>query len=371
MVLGIDPGLASTGFGVVAPPRRAPGRARRRRHRHVARRRPRAPPGGRSTSASRRCWPSTGPTPSPSRPCTSGATRRSAFAVGQARGVVLLAAGQAGVPCVDYTPQQVKGAVCGTGRADKDAGRPDGPGAPVAARARRAPTTPPTRWPSPSATPTTRRSPPRCRCPRDRARRRRASPSAARATSCSRPPAAWATASPCRPRRCARSRPSGDAASRCWPTSSCATTRCRSTASRRRRSATSSCCSSASSPSGRRWRSPSSAAAAPRDLVAALAAGDAARLQAVPGIGKRTAERIVVELREKVVPALGDPDADAVAGGAGAGTVDADDPRRLARDGLLELGYAPRRGRPPPRGRRRRDARGAPGQDALRRRAGA
>ncbi len=79
----------------------------------------------------------------------------------------------------------------------------------------------------------------------------------------------------------------------------------------------------------------------PRDLVAALAAGDVARLTAVPGIGKRTAERIVVELREKVVPALGDPDADAVAGGAGAGTVDPDDPRRLARDGLVELGFAP------------------------------
>ena len=39
----------------------------------------------------------------------------------------------------------------------------------------------------------------------------------------------------------------------------------------------------------------------PRELVAALAAGDAARFQAVPGIGKRTAERIIVELREKVV----------------------------------------------------------------------
>ena len=38
----------------------------------------------------------------------------------------------------------------------------------------------------------------------------------------------------------------------------------------------------------------------PRELLAALAAGDAARLQAVPGIGKRTAERIIVELREKV-----------------------------------------------------------------------
>jgi crossover junction endodeoxyribonuclease RuvC len=48
-----------------------------------------------------------------------GANARTAFAVGQARGVVLLAAGQRGVPAHSYTPQQVKGAVCGHGRADK------------------------------------------------------------------------------------------------------------------------------------------------------------------------------------------------------------------------------------------------------------
>jgi holliday junction DNA helicase RuvA len=73
----------------------------------------------------------------------------------------------------------------------------------------------------------------------------------------------------------------------------------------------------------------------PRDLVAALAAGDTARLQAVPGIGKRTAERIVVELREKVgVPAVAGEDVPVV-------VPRADDPRTLARDGLLELGFAP------------------------------
>jgi crossover junction endodeoxyribonuclease RuvC len=49
-----------------------------------------------------------------------GQNVRTAFAVGQARGVVLLAAGQHGVPCSGYTPQQVKGAVCGSGRAQKD-----------------------------------------------------------------------------------------------------------------------------------------------------------------------------------------------------------------------------------------------------------
>jgi crossover junction endodeoxyribonuclease RuvC len=48
-----------------------------------------------------------------------GQNARSAFAVGQARGVTLLAAGQAGVPCFSYTPQAVKHAVCGSGRAEK------------------------------------------------------------------------------------------------------------------------------------------------------------------------------------------------------------------------------------------------------------
>jgi crossover junction endodeoxyribonuclease RuvC len=48
-----------------------------------------------------------------------GANAHSAFAVGQARGVVILAAGQRALPCFSYTPQQVKGAVCGSGRAGK------------------------------------------------------------------------------------------------------------------------------------------------------------------------------------------------------------------------------------------------------------
>jgi len=48
-----------------------------------------------------------------------GANVRTAFAVGQARGVVLLAAGQAGLPCSAYTPQQIKQSVCGSGRAAK------------------------------------------------------------------------------------------------------------------------------------------------------------------------------------------------------------------------------------------------------------
>jgi crossover junction endodeoxyribonuclease RuvC len=49
-----------------------------------------------------------------------GTNARSAFAVGQARGVIILAAGQRQIPTASYTPQQVKGAVCGNGRAAKD-----------------------------------------------------------------------------------------------------------------------------------------------------------------------------------------------------------------------------------------------------------
>ncbi len=49
-----------------------------------------------------------------------GANARSAFAVGQARGVVILAAGQRSIRCWSYTPQQVKAAVCGSGKAAKD-----------------------------------------------------------------------------------------------------------------------------------------------------------------------------------------------------------------------------------------------------------
>jgi crossover junction endodeoxyribonuclease RuvC len=49
-----------------------------------------------------------------------GTNARSAFAVGQARGVVVLAAGQRAIRCASYTPQQVKAAVTGSGRAAKD-----------------------------------------------------------------------------------------------------------------------------------------------------------------------------------------------------------------------------------------------------------
>jgi crossover junction endodeoxyribonuclease RuvC len=118
IVLGIDPGTASTGYGVVA-------------HR-----------GGRLLALDGGVVETAAGLPLERRLATIhakvaeligehepqavavedlyfGANARSALAVGQARGVVLLAAGQRGLPCASYTPQQVKSAVCGTGRAEK------------------------------------------------------------------------------------------------------------------------------------------------------------------------------------------------------------------------------------------------------------
>jgi Holliday junction DNA helicase RuvA len=69
----------------------------------------------------------------------------------------------------------------------------------------------------------------------------------------------------------------------------------------------------------------------PRELLNAIASGDTARFQAVPGIGKRTAERIIVELREKVAGKVSDEIV--------VRHTPSDDPRTLAREGLLGLGF--------------------------------
>ena len=138
------------------PARRAARRARRRRHRDRGgrgRERRLAVLHERVRDAARRAPPDAVAL----EDLYFGRNARSAFAVGQARGVVLLAAGQRGIPCTDYTPQQVKGAVCGSG--PRGQGRRSGAWCRRCCRcpSRRSPTTPPTRSPSPSATPTTRR----------------------------------------------------------------------------------------------------------------------------------------------------------------------------------------------------------------------
>ena len=119
IVLGIDPGLANTGYGVVA----------RRGGRLVAL------DGGvirtRADTAQElrlaeiharvdELLSEHGPAAMALEQLYFGQNVRTAFAVGQARGVAMLAAGQHAVPCASYTPQQVKGAVCGSGRAEKD-----------------------------------------------------------------------------------------------------------------------------------------------------------------------------------------------------------------------------------------------------------
>ena len=121
IVLGIDPGLATTGYGVVSGSTRADGA-------YVA-----LAYGTIETSAG---------TEMPTRlaeifaraslllrhhrPAVVaierlffGANATTAMAVGQARGVLILAAAQAGVPIVEYTPLEVKSALAGFGRAPK------------------------------------------------------------------------------------------------------------------------------------------------------------------------------------------------------------------------------------------------------------
>ena len=119
VVLGIDPGTANTGYGVVA----RHGRRVVALDGGVIETAPGLDAGERLAAIHARV----GALVDEHRPDALavedlyfGANARSAFAVGQARGVVVLAAGQRGLPCCSYTPQQVKGAVCGSGRAGKE-----------------------------------------------------------------------------------------------------------------------------------------------------------------------------------------------------------------------------------------------------------
>jgi crossover junction endodeoxyribonuclease RuvC len=119
IVLGIDPGVANTGYGVVA----------HERGRLVAldggvvETRAGVDAGARLAAIHQ----GVGELMDGYRPDAVaiedlyfGTNARSAFAVGQARGVVVLAAGQRAIRTASYTPQQIKAAVCGSGRAAKD-----------------------------------------------------------------------------------------------------------------------------------------------------------------------------------------------------------------------------------------------------------
>jgi Holliday junction DNA helicase RuvA len=67
--------------------------------------------------------------------------------------------------------------------------------------------------------------------------------------------------------------------------------------------------------------------ASPEELQRAIALRDSARFQAIPGIGKKTAERIVLELEGSLA------EAPIASGGERAGEL-------VARDALVELGYS-------------------------------
>lgn len=126
IVLGIDPGLASTGYGVVGTgvaSATRPGGGLAALDGGVI-----ETPAGRAIELRlaaihervRSLIDEHAPDAMALEELYFGQNARTAFAVGQARGAVLLAAGQHGVPCAGYTPQQVKAAVCGSGGAGKD-----------------------------------------------------------------------------------------------------------------------------------------------------------------------------------------------------------------------------------------------------------
>ena len=129
IVLGIDPGLANTGYGVVA--RRdgrlvaldggvietRPGDAAEHRLADIH-------------AALDALLPEHAPDAMALEELYFGQNVRTAFAVGQARGVGDAGGRPApGCRARSYTPQQVKAAVCGSGRARQGAGRAHGQGA--------------------------------------------------------------------------------------------------------------------------------------------------------------------------------------------------------------------------------------------------
>jgi crossover junction endodeoxyribonuclease RuvC len=118
LILGIDPGTAIMGYGLIEKK------------------------GNRLFPLSYSCWRTPAHTPMPERllmlynelqalikehqpqqiaveELFFNRNTTTALSVGQARGVVLLAAAQAGIPAFEYTPLQVKQAVVGYGKADK------------------------------------------------------------------------------------------------------------------------------------------------------------------------------------------------------------------------------------------------------------
>jgi len=80
----------------------------------------------------------------------------------------------------------------------------------------------------------------------------------------------------------------------------------------------------------------------PQELLEAIAHGNSVRLQAIPGVGKKTAERMALELKDRALKAFGQeelPVPDIPEG---------EDKRRIddALSALLNLGYSPKYAKP-------------------------
>ena len=117
-VVGIDPGTAACGFGIF---HESGGRLRGIDHGWWS-----TPPGERIELRLKTIYDGVagliatyGPDAVVLEESFVGVDARTALSVGQARGAVLVAAAQAGVPCNEYAPAAVKHAVCGYGRAEK------------------------------------------------------------------------------------------------------------------------------------------------------------------------------------------------------------------------------------------------------------
>ena len=119
VVLGIDPGTAHTGYGVVL----SRGRRLAALDGGVIETRPGTPLERRLAAIYSKVSDlisEHSPKAVAVEELYFGRNAHTAFAVGQARGVVMLSAGMHGIPCFSYTPQAVKHAVCGAGAVEKE-----------------------------------------------------------------------------------------------------------------------------------------------------------------------------------------------------------------------------------------------------------
>jgi crossover junction endodeoxyribonuclease RuvC len=119
ILLGIDPGTASTGFGVIS----VQGSTLRSVDYGVIETAARTPPAARLGEIHWRVAgliEQHGPDSVAMEDLFVGVNPRTVLTVGQARGAVLAACGLAGLETSAYPPAEVKSAVCGYGRADKN-----------------------------------------------------------------------------------------------------------------------------------------------------------------------------------------------------------------------------------------------------------